>query len=304
MNVSIYLRAKQIKETGESMHLWRERTLRYCKQKKYIPVIIIELCAIGKAEEEYGLYKLEELARKECIDGIITYDIGMFTQDITKMCFFMDRISDYGIGLDSVNQGIINKKLVKKIVNLNNGLGCREQKIMVQKNLKEQFPIGSRVKLEQISSTSGSDLSIGDVGTVLGVRGFEILDVSWDILEGRAVHLHLDIDECQCIMCEKQIKQFLKDICKIPFQNVQRLIDWITLVLEQAFPYLTVCVNQLKNVVFIELGTPAFQKEKPVVVIKYKVGISSEVLVIKAKIKDSSKTREGVVEKIKKRIVK
>lgn len=300
MNVAIYLRAKQIKETDESMVLWRERTLLYCKQKKYIPVIIIELCSI---EEEYGLYKLEELSRKKCIEGIITYDIGMFTQDITKMCCFINLISDYGVGVDSVNQGIIKKELIEKMVNLSSGLGCRERKIKVQKNLKEQFPIGSRVKLEQISSISGSDLSIGDIGTVLEIRGFEILDVSWDILEGRSLHLRLDIDECQCIMCEKQIKQFLKDICEIPFQNVQRLIDWITLVLEQAFPNLTVCVDQFKKVIYIELRTSAFQKEKPVVIIKYKVGISSEVLVIKAKIKDSSKSREGIIEKIKKRVV-
>lgn len=285
------------------MALWRERTLLYCKQKKYISVIIIQLCAIGEVEEEYGLYKLEELSRKKCIEGIITYDIGMFTQDIAKMCCFMELISDFGVGLDSVNQGIIKKELIEKIVNLSNGLECRERKIMVHENLKEQFPIGSRVKLERISSISGSGLSIGDVGTVLEIKGFEILDVSWDILEGRSLHLHLDIDECQCIMCEKQLEQFLKDICKISFQNVQRLIDWITLVLEQAFPYLTVCVKQLKKVIYIELGTSAFQKEKPVVVIKYKVGISSEVLVFRTKIKDSSKIREGIVEKIKKRIV-
>lgn len=302
MNIAIYLRAKQIKGTDESMVLWRERTLLYCKQKKYMPVIIIELCASGEVEEEYGLYKLEELSRKKCIEGIITYDIGMFTQDITKMCCFMNLIFDYGMRLDSVNQGIVKRELIEKIANLSKGLGDKERKIMVQKNLKEQFPIGSRVKLEQISSMSGSGLSIGDVGTVLKTRGFEMLDVSWDILEGRSLCLHLDKDKCQCIMCEKQIKQFLEDICKIPFQNVQRLIDWITLVLEQAFPYLTVCVNQFKKVIRIELGTSAFQKEKPVVVITYKAGISSEVLVIKTKIEDSSKIREGIIEKIKKRI--
>ena len=61
-----------------------------------MPVIIIELCASGEVEEEYGLYKLEELSRKKCIEGIITYDIGMFTQDITKMCCFMNLIFDYG----------------------------------------------------------------------------------------------------------------------------------------------------------------------------------------------------------------
>lgn len=37
MNVAIYLRAKQIKETDESMVLWRERTLLYCKQKNTYP---------------------------------------------------------------------------------------------------------------------------------------------------------------------------------------------------------------------------------------------------------------------------
>lgn len=60
------------------------KTLLYCMQKKYIPVIIIEVSANGEAAEEYGLNKLEELFRKQYIDGIVTYDISMVTQDIKR----------------------------------------------------------------------------------------------------------------------------------------------------------------------------------------------------------------------------
>lgn len=52
--------------------------------EKYIPVIIIEVSANGEAAEEYGLNKLEELFRKQYIDGIVTYDISMVTQDIKR----------------------------------------------------------------------------------------------------------------------------------------------------------------------------------------------------------------------------
>lgn len=68
MNVAIYLRInQQIEEIDECMVLWRERALLYCKQKQYIPVIIMEISAVGETAEEYGLNKLEELFKKNVL---------------------------------------------------------------------------------------------------------------------------------------------------------------------------------------------------------------------------------------------
>ncbi|HAQ5929029.1 TPA: DUF4314 domain-containing protein [Enterococcus faecium] len=301
MNVAIYLRDNYIEETDKSMILWREKTLLYCMQKKYIPVIIIEVSANGEAAEEYGLNKLEELFRKQYIDGIVTYDISMVTQDIKKMIRFFDTLYKYHIRMDSINQGILEKNFIEKIINFGNPYTYKQQNIEVGKLLKEQFPIGCRVKLERLCSTNESGLTIGDVGTVLGIGNSGIMDIAWDILDGRSLYLHLGVDACQCIMSKEQMEEFLKDICKVPFQNIQRLTDWITLILEPIFPDITLCVNKLKQVVYVELGVSAFQKKKVILEIRYKVGLSSEISIIKTKIRDLEKDKSRLLEKLKRR---
>lgn len=160
-----------------------------------------------------------------------------------------------------------------------------------KKNLKEQFPIGSRVKLERICSTRGSGLTMGDLGTVLAVDDTVVLQIAWDILDGRPVYLHLDIDACQCIMRKEQIDKFLKDLCKIPFQNISRLEEWIALILEPAFPYISIYKNKWKKNIFVDLGVTTFNKEKAILDIKYKVGKNSQLSVASAKIKDLEKKR-------------
>lgn len=292
MNVAIYLRVnQQIEEIDECMVLWRERALLYCKQKQYIPVIIMEISAVGEAAEEYGLDKLEELFRKKCIAGIVTYDISMLTQDIKKLIRFCNVLYGYNIRMDSISQGIVEKNFIKKVINHSNNCTNGEQRPEVQKNLKELFPVGSRVKLERIGSTRGSGLTMGDLGTVLAVDDTGILRIAWDILDGRPLYLHLDVDACQCIMRKEQIEKFLKDLCKIPFQNISRLEEWIALILEPAFPYIFIYKNKWKKNIFVDLGVTTFNKEKAILDIKYKVGKHSEVSVASAKIKDLEKKR-------------
>lgn len=300
MNVVIYLRAGQIKEIDENIAFWKERILLYCKQRKYIPVIIMELSAIGEAAEEYGLNKLEELFRKKYITGIVTYDISMITQDMKKLIRFFDVLYGYGIRMDSINQGILERNFIKKIINFSKHELYGRQSPGVRKNIKEQFPIGSRVKLERICSVRGSGLTMGDLGTVLGMSNPEVLKIAWDILDGQPVYLHLNADVCQCIMCKEQIEKFLKDLHKVPFQSIQRLEDWITLVLEPAFPYVVIYRDRVKKVVFANLGAAAFGKEKATLEIRYKVGKSSEVYVTRTKIEDEEK-KEGLWRKIKRK---
>lgn len=287
MNVAIYLRADQIKEIDENTAFWKERVLLYCKQRKYIPVIVMELSGVGVAAEKYGLDKLEELFRKKYIAGIVTYDISMITQDMKKRIRFFDVLYRYNIRIDSVNQGILEKNFIKKIMNFSNHSTYNQKSPKVCKNLKEQFPQGSRVKLERIYSVKGSGLIMGDLGTVLEVFNSGVLKIAWDILEGDAVYLHLGADMCQCVMSEKQIEKFLQEICKIPFQDIRRLEDWIELVLEPAFPYVAICVNRVKKVIFVDLGTKAFGREKALLEIKYKTRGVSEIVVTRAKIKDA-----------------
>lgn len=287
MNVVIYLRTGQIKETDENIAFWKERALLYCKQRKYIPVIIMELSAIGEEAEEYGLNKLEELFRKKYIAGIVTYDISMITQDMKKLIRFFDVLYGYDIRMDSINQGILERNFIKKLINFSKHELYGRQSPEVRKNIKEQFPIGSRVKLERICSVRGSGLTMGDLGTVLDVSNPGVLEIAWDILAGESVYLHLGADMCQCVMSKKQIEKFLQEICKIPFQDIQRLENWIELVLEPAFPYVAICINRVKKVIFVDLGTKAFGREKALLEIKYKTRGVSEIVVTRAKIKDA-----------------
>lgn len=300
MNVVIYLRAGQIKEIDENIAFWKERALLYCKQRKYIPVIIMELSAIGEAAEEYGLNKLEELFRKKYITGIVTYDISMITQDMKKLIRFFDVLYGYDIRMDSINQGILERNFIKKIINFSKHELYGRQSPEVRKNIKEQFPIGSRVKLERICSVRGSGLTMGDLGTVLEVSNTGVLKIVWDILDGQPVYLHLNADVCQCIMRKEQIEKFLKDLHKVPFQSIQRLEDWITLVLEPAFPYVVIYRDKVKKVVFANLGAAAFDKEKATLEIRYKAGKSSELYVTRTKIEDEEK-KEGLWRKIKRK---
>ena len=130
---------------------------------------------------------------------------------------------------------------------------------------------------------------MGDLGTVLAVDDTGILRIAWDILDGRSVYLHLDVDACQCIMRKQQIDKLLKDLCQIPFQNISRLEDWIALILEPAFPYVSIYRNKVKKNIFVDLGVTAFDKEKAILEIRYKVGKHSKLSVVSAKIKDLEK---------------
>lgn len=300
MNVVIYLRAGQIKEIDENIAFWKERALLYCKQRKYIPVIIMELSAIGEAAEEYGLNKLEELFRKQYIAGIVTYDISMITQDMKKLIRFFDVLYGYGIRMDSINQGILERNFIKKLINFSKHELYGRQSSEVRKNIKEQFPIGSRVKLERICSVRGSGLTLGDLGTVLGMSNPGVLKIAWDILDGQPVYLHLNADVCQCIIRKEQIEKFLKDLHKVPFQSIQRLEDWIALVLEPAFPYVVIYRDRVKKVVFANLGVTAFGKEKAILEIRYKAEKSSEVYVTRTKIEDEER-KKGIWRKIKRK---
>lgn len=300
MNVAIYLRVNQRKGNDENIAFWKEKALLYCKQRKYIPVVIMELSGFGATAEEYGLNKLEELFRKKYIAGVVTYDISMITQDMKKLIRFFDVLYGYNIRMDSINQGILGRNFIEKIINFSKHEIYGRQRPEARKNIKEQFPIGSRVKLERICSVRGSGLTMGDLGTVLGVSNPGILKIAWDILDGQSVHLHLNADVCQCIMRKEQIEKFLKDLHKVPFQSIQRLEDWITLVLEPAFPYVSIYRDKVKKVVFANLGAAAFGKERAILTIRYKTGKSSEIYVTRTKIEDEER-KAGIWRKIKRK---
>lgn len=87
--------------------------------------------------------------------------------------------------------------------------------------LKEMYPAGCRVKLEEIASDPESKLKPGDLGTVLDLDDDGGLHIVWD--QGGSLALIYGEDRCKCLMKNEQIERLFDQLFIMPFENVERL---------------------------------------------------------------------------------
>ncbi len=87
--------------------------------------------------------------------------------------------------------------------------------------LKEIYPVGSRVKLEEIVSDPDSKLKPDDLGTVLELDDSGGLHIAWDRVGSLA--LVYGEDRCECLMKSEQMDRLFDQLFIMPFENIERL---------------------------------------------------------------------------------
>ena len=132
--------------------------------------------------------------------------------------------------------------------------------------LKEMYPVGCRVKLEEIASDPESKLKPGDLGTVFELDDAGGLHIIWD--QGGSLALVYGQDCCKCLLKSEQMDRLFAQLFIMPFENVERLKSWLVKKLGEAFPEMSFMADS-KGRLEVDLKATAFQLQDTKISIKY-----------------------------------
>lgn len=144
--------------------------------------------------------------------------------------------------------------------------------------LKEMYPVGCRVKLEEIVSDPESKLKPSNLGTVLELDDAGGLHIVWD--QGVSLALIYGEDRCKCLLKSEQMDRMFDQLFIMPFENVERLKSWLAKKLGDAFPEMSFTVDN-KGSLGVDLKASAFQLQDTKISIKYETDDKGHMFIIK-----------------------
>lgn len=144
--------------------------------------------------------------------------------------------------------------------------------------LKEMYPVGSRVKLEEIASDPESKLKPGDLGTVLELDDAGDLHIVWD--QGCNLALIYSEDRCKCLLKSEQMDRLFEQLFIIPFESTERLKTWLAKKLREAFPEMSFTADN-KGSLGVDLKASAFQLQDTKISIKYETDDKGHLFITK-----------------------
>lgn len=86
--------------------------------------------------------------------------------------------------------------------------------------LRNMYPPGCRVELEDMEADPYVKLSPGDLGTVQFVDDAGQIHVSWDC--GHSLAMVFGVDHCRCVMREERLQEILQRVQAMPFENLEK----------------------------------------------------------------------------------
>ena len=87
--------------------------------------------------------------------------------------------------------------------------------------LRNMYPPGCRVELEDMETDPYVKLSPGDLGTVQFVDDAGQIHVSWDC--GHSLAMVFGVDHCRCVMREERLQEILQRVQAMPFENLEKM---------------------------------------------------------------------------------
>ena len=144
--------------------------------------------------------------------------------------------------------------------------------------LKEMYPAGSRVKLEEIVSDLESGLKPGELGTVLGLDNAGGLHIAWD--QGKNLTLIYGEDCCKCLLKSEQMDRLFDQLFIMPFENIERLESWLVKKLREAFPEMCFIADS-KGHLWVDLKADAFQIQDTKISITYETDDKGHLFITK-----------------------
>ena len=100
--------------------------------------------------------------------------------------------------------------------------------------LRNMYPPGCRVELEDMEADPYVKLSPGDLGTVQFVDDGGQIHVSWDC--GYSLAMVFGVDHCKCVMREERLQEILQRIQAMPFESLEKMERYVMEKLSGVFP--------------------------------------------------------------------
>ena len=100
--------------------------------------------------------------------------------------------------------------------------------------LRNMYPPGCRVELEDMEADPYVKLSPGDLGTVQFVDDAGQIHVSWDC--GHSLAMVFGVDHCKCVMREERLQEILQRIQAMPFESLEKMERYVMEKLSGVFP--------------------------------------------------------------------
>ena len=167
--------------------------------------------------------------------------------------------------------------------NLWNGSQIEERKRTVISNaerivLRNMYPPGCRVELEDMEADPYVKLSPGDLGTVQFVDDGGQIHVSWDC--GYSLAMVFGVDHCKCVMREERLQEILQRIQAMPFESLEKMERYVMEKLSGFFPKISFQKKEGQEV-FVDMGVAAFMKKGLGVAIQYETDSQQHIFIKK-----------------------
>lgn len=147
--------------------------------------------------------------------------------------------------------------------------------------LRNMYPPGCRVELEDMEADPYVKLSPGDLGTVQFVDDAGQIHVSWDC--GHSLAMVFGVDHCRCIMREERLQEILQRIQAMPFENLEKMERYVMEKLSGAFPKLSFQEKE-GNEVLVDMGVDAFMKKGIGIAVQYETDSQQHIFIKKMEI--------------------
>ena len=147
--------------------------------------------------------------------------------------------------------------------------------------LRNMYPPGCRVELEDMEADPYVKLSPGDLGTVQFVDDAGQIHVSWDC--GHGLAMVFGVDHCRCIMREERLQEILQRVQAMPFESLEKMELYITEKLSGVFPKISFQKKE-KHKVIADMGVTAFMRRGLGVAIQYETDSRQHIFIKKMEI--------------------
>lgn len=156
--------------------------------------------------------------------------------------------------------------------------------------LRNMYPPGCRVELEDMEADPYVKLSPGDLGTVQFVDDAGQIHVSWDC--GHSLAMVFGVDHCRCIMREERLQEILQRVQAMPFESLEKMELYITEKLSEAFPKISFQEKEGQEVL-ADMGVAAFMKKDLGVAIQYETDSQQHIFIKKMEIQGQELERKN-----------
>ncbi len=156
--------------------------------------------------------------------------------------------------------------------------------------LRNMYPPGCRVELEDMEADPYVKLSPGDLGTVQFVDDAGQIHVSWDC--GHSLAMVFGVDHCRCVMREDRLQEILQRVQAMPFESLEKMELYITEKLSGAFPKISFQEREGQEVI-ADMGVAAFMKKDLGVAIQYEADSQQHIFIKKMEIQGQELERKN-----------